>query len=281
MPQPPSTVAHAETRAASDAPLAPVLCLHGMFAGSWAYEQLLPLLSARGYPASALAFRGHPPNAPLSNQGRLSIADYVDDAEAAARELGRPIVIGHSLGGLVALLLAGRDLVRAAVLVSPAPPRGISVLSPAILWRMTRYLPALLLSRPFLPRDADFDALVLNEVPVERRAAIRKLFAPDSGRAAREAALGVFDVPAVRVPMLVVGAEHDRFIPYGVARRVARRYSAPLHTARGHGHFLLAEPGWEREAAAMLDWIDALPSGVRHAASDEEHAARTSNPRDA
>lgn len=248
---------------------APVLCLHGLFAGSWVYERVLPLIAERGYPAAALSFRGHPPAAPIPAIGRASIAGYCHDAFEAARELERPIVIGHSMGGLVALLLASRNLVRAAVLVSSAPPRGISVFSRPLLLRMARYLPALLLSRPFVPTDADLDALVLNEVPEHERSAIRGRFIPDSGRAARQIALGVYDVPlrSLRAPLLVVGAEHDRFVPITVARRLSRRLDAPLHVARGHGHFLFSEPGWEAQVGAILDWIDKLPAPVRGPAS--------------
>ena len=248
---------------------APVLCLHGLFAGSWVYQRVLPLIAERGYPAAALSFRGHPPASPLPAIGRTSIAGYCHDAFEAARALERPIVIGHSLGGLVALLLASRNLVRAAVLVSSAPPRGLSVFSRPLLLRMWRYLPALLFSRPFVPTACDLDALVLNEVPEEERAAMRARFIPDSGRAARQVAMGVYDVPlrSLRAPLLVVGAEHDRFVPLSVARRLARRYDAPLHVARGHGHFLFAEPGWETQVGAILDWIDRLPEPVRGPAS--------------
>jgi pimeloyl-ACP methyl ester carboxylesterase len=240
---------------------APVLCLHGLFAGSWVFDPLLPMLAERGHPAAALSFRGHPSSAPTPDLGHTSIADYAEEAAEAARSLGRPIVVGHSLGGLVALLLASKDLVRAAVLVSSAPPRGINVISGPLLARMGRYLPALLLSRPFLPTADDLDALVLNRVPPAERASLRDRLVPDSGRAARQAALGAFAVPAdrVQVPLLVVSGDDDRFVPLGVARGIARRYDAPLHVARGHGHFLFAEPGWEQHAATMLDWVGALP----------------------
>jgi pimeloyl-ACP methyl ester carboxylesterase len=244
---------------------APVLCLHGLFAGSWVYERFLPLLAERGHPAAALSFRGHPPAPPIPAIGRTSIAAYCHDAAEAARALDRPIVIGHSLGGLVALLLASRNLVRAAVLVSSAPPRGITVLSPALLLRMPRYLPALLFSRAFLPRPRDLDALVLNRVPASEREQHRVRFVPDSGRAARQAALGTndADLSVTRTPLLVVSGDEDRFVPLGVARRIAQRYDAPLHVARGHGHFLFGEPGWETHAAAIFEWIDQLPPAVR------------------
>lgn len=244
---------------------APVLCLHGLFAGSWVYEQLLPLIAERGHPAAALSFRGHPPAPAIATIGRTSVAAYCHDAAEAAKALDRPIVIGHSLGGLVALLLASRNLVRAVVLVSSAPPRGITVLSPGLLLRMPRYLPALLFSRAFLPRPHDLDALVLNRVPPGEREQYRVRFVPDSGRAARQAAFGASDADlgATRTPLLVVSGDEDRFVPLGVARRLAQRYEAPLHVAKGHGHFLFGEPGWERHAATILDWIGRLPPAVR------------------
>ncbi|MDQ2664874.1 MAG: alpha/beta hydrolase [Gemmatimonadota bacterium] len=272
----PSTVAatfHLDTIPVAGATKAPVLCLPGMFAGGWVFDGLLPLLAARGYPASAISFRGHPPLPPIASMGQQSLTDFAVDATAAARALDRPIVIGHSLGGLVALLMAEQNLIRAAVLVSPAPPRGISVLSPGILVRMASYLPAMLFSRAFLPTASHLNALVLNRVPDDERAAIRDRFVPDSGRAAREVTLGTYTVPpsAVRVPMLIVGAEHDRFIPVGVAHKMAKRYKAPFHLAAGHGHFLFAEPGWETQAAVVLDWIDALPQSIRDVPSEVGH----------
>ena len=270
MPPEPRASYHLDTIDAERPTGVPVLCLPGLFAGSWVFERLLPLIAERGYPASAMSYRGHPPLASMSAIGRQSVTDFALDASAAARTLGRPIVIGHSLGGLVALLLAGRNMIRAAVLVSPAPPRGIAVLSPPILARMAKYLPALLFSRPFLPTSEHLDALVLNRVPENDRAAIRARMVPDSGRAARQIALGVFKVPrrAMRAPVLVVGSEHDRFIPLGAARRVASMYGASLHVAQGHGHFLFSEPGWEEQARVILDWIDALPRVIRDPAAE-------------
>ena len=265
MLMPPLQSYHLDTVAADPSTGPAVLCLPGLFAGSWVFQRLLPLIAERGYPSTAISYRGHPPLPPRQDIGRQSVADFAQDAANAVRTLDRPVLIAHSLGGLVALLLAQQDLIRAAVLVSPAPPRGISVLSPAILARMVKHLPALLLSRAYQPTDADVDALVLNRVPAGDRAAIRRQFVPDSGRASREIALGTYVIPpgAIRIPLLVVASDDDRFIPPGVSRRIAERYHASLRVAEGHGHFLFSEPGWEVQAAAILDWIDALPREPR------------------
>lgn len=258
---------HLESVLPSQGARGPVLCLHGLHAGTWAFDGLLPMLAARGYAAHAVSYRGHAPNPPMADIGRQSLSAFVDDAAAAAGTLGKPVVIGHSMGGLVALLLAARGLVSAAVLVSSAPPRGIPAITPKLISRMPRYLPSMLLSRPFMMSDRDIDELALNRLPAAQRAGVRARFTPDSGRAVRQMALGVFAVKRedVGIPLFVMGADDDQFIPSSVARSIAKKFSAPLHIAPGHGHFLFGEPGWEAHASLMLDWIDALPPGVNEA----------------
>jgi pimeloyl-ACP methyl ester carboxylesterase len=256
-----------------------VLCLHGLFAGSWAFENLLPMIAERGYPAHAISYRGHPPNPPLDDIGHASIADFANDAGEVARTLDHPILIGHSLGGLIALMLAGRNLARAAILVSPAPPRGITVFTAELFARTLKQVPALLMSRPLVPNDADMRALVLNCVPTSEQAAILGRFTPDSGRAARQAALGKYKVPAraVRAPLLVAVGDSDRFIPPSVARKVAAKYGAQLRIAPRRGHFFFGEPGWREEMNELLDWIDALPRVIRAPGQQPQDIASTNS----
>jgi pimeloyl-ACP methyl ester carboxylesterase len=117
----------------------------------------------------------------------------------------------------------------------------------------------MLRSRPFVARWKDLRRLVLTGVPETEQGALVDQFVPDSGRAARELALGTVGVDRTRVrcPMLVVGGDADRFVPLAVVRRVAARYRAPLHVAHDHGHLLPLEPGWETTATFIADWIAA------------------------
>lgn len=244
---------------------APILCLHGLFAGSWVYDRVLPRIAEHGHPAAALSFRGRPESGGTAGVGKLGIREFAEDAVAAAQALDRPILLGHSLGGLIALLLLARGYARAAILVSPAPPRGIRATSWAVTRRMARHLPELLLGLPLIPTRDELDELVFSHVLDGDRDALAARMVPDSGRAARQAALGVYDAHhrSVRSPLLVVGADGDRFIPPATAQKVAARYGAPFRLAKGHGHFLFAEPGWEAELDAMMRWVRGLPRVVR------------------
>ena len=238
----------------------PVLLVHGYFATARLFQDWLTFFAERGIPAYALNLRGRLGSRPDVELGKASIQDFVDDVAAVATHLERPIVIGHSMGGLLAQCAAERGLVHAAALITPAPPRGISVLSPALVIRQLKYLPAILGSRVVRPASRDLNALVLNHVPRDQRPALLRELVPDSGRAGRDMSLTgvVVDARRVRCPMFVVGADDDRFIPPAVVRRVASRYGAPIQTMVGRGHMLVVEPGWHAVADVVARWCSSV-----------------------
>src|SRR5437762_71803 len=87
----------------------PILFLHGMWGGSWMWDHYLGFFAGRGYTGYALNLRGHHGSKPVDDIGRVRFADYLADARAAAAAIGNPIIVGHSMGGL----LAARARVRA------------------------------------------------------------------------------------------------------------------------------------------------------------------------
>src|SRR5690242_20470860 len=183
----------------------PILFIPGYFAAAWVYECYLPFFAERGYAGFAINLRGRGGSAlpPGGTLGNVSLDDFIADARTAARwiteRIGRPIVVGHSMGGLIAQKLGEEGLARALVLLSPAPPRGISVITARLLRRQLRYLPALLRSRRIVPRFSDMRALVLNRVPPAEQETLFARFVPDSGRAGRDLSLGAVRVDAHRV----------------------------------------------------------------------------------
>lgn len=238
----------------------PVLFVHGLFAGAWMFERWMPYFAERGHRASAVDLRGHGESAPVPDRGKIQLADYIEDAAAVVRTLGPAAVVGHSMGGLIAQALAQDGLAAASVLVAPAPPRGVPLLSLRLLVREARYLPSILRSREVVVQRRDADALILNCVPVEERDTLFRRFEPDSGRAGRDIMLGAVSIDASRVncPVLVVAGAEDRFIPAHVSRRVAAKYGAGLATLPRRGHVMMQEPGWDEAAEVVRAWLAAL-----------------------
>lgn len=256
------TAVHCEP--ASGAARGRILFLHGMMAGAWQFEHLQPFVAKRGYESLALNYRGHHGSRPVRGRsfGRISVGDYVEDALIAARVLGRPIVVGQSMGGLISQKLAEADAVSAAVFMCSLPPRGI-------LWRGSRELafanlralPQVVCGRALVPDRRALDALIFNRVEPGERAAMFDKQVPESSWAASQIALGVVAVDATRVrcPVLSVSAEHDRLIAPSAGATLARKYAGTLLELRDCGHYaLVGEHGWEPRAEAILDWLDEL-----------------------
>ena len=235
----------------------PLLLIHGMWGGAWYWENYMRFAAGAGWDVWALNLRGHHGSRPVANLGHVSVRDYVADVGAALGAMGPAVIVGHSMGGLIAQMVATRPDVRAAVFLTSAAPRGIGVLRAPTLSRLVRYAPAMLGRRAFKARDEDAIALILNRMTPAARAAALERFVPESGHAALELTLGRLAVNAsdVRCPTLVMGASDDQITPVGVQRRIAAKYGAEYLEAAGHAHMLMLEEDWQPPWRQMLDWL--------------------------
>lgn len=271
------TVERPEAPAAGTAPARPPLLLvPGMFGGAWHFDRWQPLLADRGWTSYALNLRGHHDSRPVPDFGATPIADFVTDAlEVAAWLHGvhgeKPMIVGHSMGGLVAQKVAEAGAVQAAVFLCAAPPRGISALTLRLLGRMVPRVGALAGGKPIMLTPEEDAELALNRVPPGERAAIHARMVPESGRAARDLAFGSVSVDARRVicPVVCVSAGDDRFVVPSVGRKLARKYHAPWWLEPGHGHLLLQEPGWEVPAGDVERWLAHVAERLRTPAVDD------------
>jgi len=245
-------------RPRSPAKALPLLFVHGMWGSNWYWESYLRAAAEAGWDAWALNLRGHGGSRPVPNLGDVSVSDYVQDVLDCLRVLGEVVLVGHSMGGLVAQKVAEVGGVRAAVFLTSAAPQGIVVLRWPVLRRMARYAFPMAANRPFLATRPHADALLLNRLSPERRAEAYARLVPESGRAARELAFGLVPVDENRVecPTLVVGAEWDQITPVGVQRRIAAKYDADYLEMAGHAHMLMLEEGGERPIKEILTWVD-------------------------
>ena len=235
-----------------------VLFVHGMWGGSWYLRNYLHAAAQSGWDAWAVNLRGHGESPAPDGLGRASVLDYVADVRRCLDRLGDVVLVGHSMGGLIAQKVAEGGGVAAAVFLTSAPPRGINALYWPVLSRMAAYVPAMLGDRAFTVSRAHADSLFLNRLAPAQRDEAFPRFGAESGRAARELALGRVGVDpgTVRCPVLVVGAEHDRITPAPLQRRIAGRYRAEYQEAAGHAHMLMLEDGWEQPFKEMLSWIE-------------------------
>jgi pimeloyl-ACP methyl ester carboxylesterase len=250
----------AATETTDDRP--PVLLLHGMMGGAWQFDGFQRALSRAGYRSLALDYRGHHGSRPVRRLGGTRVSEYVDDALTACRHLGeRPIVVGQSMGGLIAQVLAGGGNASAAVLVCSLPPRGIrwrGARDPRFAWR---HLPEVVLRRPLRPHRAELDDLILNRCEPALADVMFARQVPESSRAGTEIAYGLVRAPTgpLGCPVLSVSAGQDRLVSPQVGAMLADRYEGEHLHVEDAGHYaLVGEPGWERLAAQIIGWLDGV-----------------------
>lgn len=209
--------------------------------GNWSRgEQLAAVRAAfaeRGFTAHAPTLRHHelPLHDGAAKIASLSLRDYVDDLVAFVGSLGTPpLLVGHSMGGLLAQLVAVRAPHSGLIAACPAPAAGISGSTP-VNRRMS--MPWFLRLRPWArpvppPTFERFREWIANTQPEDTAREIHDGLVCESGRAQCEMLLAALklskitrvDATAVNTPVLVMGGECDLIVPTGVLRQTAAQY---------------------------------------------------------
>ena len=249
-----------------------VVLIHGAFCGGWCFADIMPVFVQRGWTCQAPDLPFHVPGPTRTPDPQLatqSIADYTRDMAAfVARFPEPPIIVGHSMGGLIAQQLAAQGLARGLVLLAPAAPWGVLPSTEAEM----NLAKGLMRASPFWNKAlnpsfdvAKGDSLAGLDPPAQRR--IFDMFSPEFGLALFEMFFWMFDlqrttaVDAAKVtcPVLVVSGSDDKVISPVTGRKVAGLYpNATFEEDSGRGHFLIMEQGAARLAARCADWMEKI-----------------------
>ncbi len=221
----------------------PLLLIHGMWADRAHWNRYRRFFERAGYDTSAVTLRYHSVPQNLAGLARTGIMDYVDQVRAQVARLTQPpVVIGHSMGGLVAQKLAELEPLRALVLISPCAPGGVWCITPSVIGCAGGNLLDAVLKRPFIipPRNARYG--LMNTLSAREQTVIQQSFLHESGRVLWQILVGAVrvDERKVRCPVLVLVGSADHATPPVVARRIARKYGADYREYPGRCHFLSA-----------------------------------------
>jgi pimeloyl-ACP methyl ester carboxylesterase len=237
----------------------PLYLLHGELGGSWLWHRFLGYFAPRGWEGHALNLRGHYWSE-TADYAELDMDSYTADALAAAEIMPRPpVVVGHGLGGLLALKVAERVPISALVLISSALPAALLPPPPPHVVRLLpRQYGRELLGWDGAPEPLQRQNPDLTLADVRR---IQHLLGFESGAARRQMLEGVtVDLAALpEAPRLVIGGGVDRLFPEADSARLAQWLNAEYRPFADLSHYGLVagEEGWEQVAEVIRSLLEA------------------------
>jgi non-heme chloroperoxidase len=257
--------------------LTPVAFVHGLWLLPSSWDRWAAVFEEAGYatltpgwpddPETVEEAQAHPEVFAHKSVGQ--IADYV---EGIIRRLDkRPAVIGHSFGGLLTQIIAGRGLAAVSVAIDPAPFRGVLPLP----------ISALRSAAPVLANPANRNRAVpltyeqfrygfANAVDEQEAKELYEAYAvPGSGVPLFQAAAAnlnpwteakVDTKNPERGPLLIISGEKDHTVPPAIAKasyRLQKRNAGVTELAeiKGRGHALVIDNGWREVADTSLAFV--------------------------
>lgn len=242
---------------------APLLFLHGAFAGAWCWsENSLGFFARHGRRAAAVSLRGHGGSEGGEELRHAGIDDLLSDVLRGFEAMPEPpVVIAHSLGGYLAQLLIGRARMRGLVLVGSLPPDGMALVGPRLALTETRIWSEAVTATIANSRTtidlAGLELLFGEGVPRERALRYGARLIPESPRALAEAHLPrpVLSAFAAGLPTLVLNGMADRLVWPATALRTAVYHGAEHQLFETGGHFLMLDPCADAVARHILGWL--------------------------
>ena len=237
--------------------------IHGMFGGGWYFEDWARFLCEKGfrvYVITDLHFD--------ENLKRISFYDY-------ARRLGflikslknygeikvKPILLGHSMGGLLAQKIAEEyhPWINGIILVASAPPKGISSMSWSVAKAMLKHLPSLVFNLPLkIDKKSAFE-LIFNCLGGEKKKEyFLKKLVPESSIVAKQLAFSriSIDHEKVNCKSLVIAGIYDKLLPLRSQINIAQKYDSDYRSFLD-GHMMMLRDEDEMIISSIYKWIDS------------------------
>jgi pimeloyl-ACP methyl ester carboxylesterase len=246
----------------SDTRPTPILFVHGMWHAAWCWsEHFLPYFAQHGYVSHAVSLRGHGASEGREQLRWTSLTNYIADVAQVAGQLpSPPVLVGHSMGGMVVQKYLESHQAPAAVLLASAPPQGLFPATLRVVFRHPlAFLKAVLtlslfpvIGKPSLTRQAFFSA----DMPEEKLTAYFARMQDESFRAYVDMMILNRPQPErVKTPLLVLGAINDTLISAGEVEATARAYGTQAEFFPNMAHDMMLETGWQAVADRILSWF--------------------------
>ncbi|OOQ59245.1 alpha/beta hydrolase [Mucilaginibacter pedocola] len=247
-----------------------IVFIHGMFQNPKSWHKWVAFFTQRGYKCIVPAWPLHrgEPNAlrqnPPAGLGDLHLQTIVNEMKAVVRALPEPpIVIGHSVGGLIAQLLVAEGLVDLGVPIDSVAPNAMLAFDWGFMKNSALIANPLKGNEPFYMDLESFRASFCNTMTEEEtKAAYEQTALHDSRNVLRDCMgeAGQIDMDMPHAPMLFIGGEKDEIIPAALNKRNAEAYTDEASISEfiefsNRGHWICGQQGWEEVAIYIEGWL--------------------------
>jgi pimeloyl-ACP methyl ester carboxylesterase len=260
----------------------PVVFIHGLWLLPSSWDRWAAVFEEAGFTALTPGWPDDPETVAEANAhpevfAGKGVGDVADHYEAVIAGLtGKPVVVGHSFGGLLAQILAGRGLSAATVAIDPAPFRGVLPLPISSLKSAFPVLGNPTNIKKAVPLTYDqFRYGFANAVGEEEAKALYEEFAvPAAGKPLFQAATANLnpwteakvdhDNPE-RGPLLIISGEKDHTVPWAIANAEYKQQAknegvTEITEMKGRGHALTIDSGWREVCDTALTFVKRFVS---------------------
>ncbi len=238
------------------APRPPVLLVHGGYHGAWCWDAWVNRLVESGHSVHAIDLRGHGGLEPPPDFVDTGFGDMADDVAAAIDTIGEPpLLVGHSMGGLIVLLAAARRSVTGLLLLAPSPPGNLAGARPVATVPDGAVVPP---PSPAVARARY--APHLDDADAETFAAKLCAESPRMLNERYDLRVPVDPAALTGIPSLVVegGRDDPERHPPGQDRAIADLIGADHLYLADAPHTLMMGPGWPGWFTAIWQRVDKM-----------------------
>lgn len=247
-----------------------IIFIHGMFQNHKSWENWVAFFSERGYRCFSPDWPMHEGDPvvlkenPPEGLGGLGLDQVIRSINALALQCDKPIMIGHSVGGLIVQLLLNQGIAGVGVAINSVAPNAMLDFDWEFLKNATLILNPLKGDEPIYMDEKTFHSAFANTLTESESAQAYHDFAThDSRNVLRDCIgkAGKMDTHLPHHPLLLIAGEKDHIIP---ADLVVKNFKAYTHKTSiiemkefpNRSHYICGEPSWEEVADYIYNWLE-------------------------
>ncbi|MBB6372143.1 alpha/beta hydrolase [Chryseobacterium shigense] len=250
-----------------------IVLIHGLFVNNTSWKEWKTYFEAQGYIVHTPSNPGHegdPGKLKINIPSELKNVSFDDTVDRLVKFIDtlpeKPVVIGHSFGGLMVQKLIDMGKASAGVSIDGAPPK--NVMAPfstvKIVWPVVNFFKG---NSPYLgTKEWYHKAFFNNYSKAESDKLYETVAVPESRKLARDPLFkssATLDLKKPHEPLLFIAGSDDHIFPAAFSKKIASAYKdensiVDFKEFEGRSHFICGEREWEEVAGYILNWLKNL-----------------------